>query len=155
MAELWWDFRQFYWAHREAFRIGAAVFASICVLSVILLWTMRVVSELSALRERMSRLADGLALLTDTTEAGMSTLAAQITQANRESQPVKRATRASVQKRVKEAVRKGERISKIAAHEALSESEVGLHLALSDRDRFRARAIDPVDEAVPSGSLIA
>lgn len=155
MAELWWDFRQYYWAHREAFRIGAAVFGSICVLSLILLWTMRVVSELSALRERMSRLADGLALLTDTTEAGMSTLHAQIAQANREIQPVKRATRASVQKRVKEAVRKGERISKIAAHESLSESEVGLHLALSERDRFRPQTAAPAGDAVPDGSLIA
>lgn len=155
MADMWTEFRQFYWANRDAFRLLAGALTSVCVLSGILLWTMRVLGELSALRERMSRLADGLALLTDTTEAGMSALAAQIVQANREVAPAKRVTRASVQKRVKEAVRNGGSISKIAAHESLSESEVRLHLAMSERNRVRAQAMDPVEDAVPTGSLIA
>src|SRR5690606_25745708 len=38
-------------------------------------WVSRRMAELAHIRERMSRLADGLALLTDTTEAGLTTIA--------------------------------------------------------------------------------
>jgi hypothetical protein len=39
---------------------------------------------------------------------------------------------------VTEAARKGERVTRIAEREALSESEVSLHLALVGRDRVDA-----------------
>ncbi len=45
------------------------------------------------------------------------------------------ASRASVARRVADAARQGERVGKIAEYEALSESEVRLHLAMSDRGR--------------------
>jgi len=132
MSDLWMDFREFYWTHREVFRLASAGLVFLCAQFVILLWTLRRLGELSNIRERMSRLADGLALLTDTTEAGLATLAAQVDQINRTNGfAAKAASRSVVQKRVKDAARRGDRISKIAAHEALSESEVGLHLALS------------------------
>ena len=155
MAEMWMEYKEFYWAHREVFRVLAASSVFICVQFGLLLWTLRVMGELSSLRERMGRLVDGLALLTDTTEAGMSALAAEIAQVNRKASPANPATRATVQKRVKDAVRKGERISRIAALESLSESEVRLHLALSGRDPVKTHAADPADDAVPAGSLIA
>ena len=134
MAEMWMEVREFYWAHREAFRMACAGLVFLSAQIVILLWTLRRLGELSNIRERISRLADGLALLTDTTEAGLAALAAQVEQLNRaKGRVVKPAPRSTVQKRVKEAARRGERISRIAAHESLSESEVGLHLALSNR----------------------
>ena len=145
MGEMWTEFREFYWAHREAFRMAAAGLVFVSAQFVILLWTLRRLAELSNIRERMSRLADGLALLTDTTEAGLATLAAQIEQMNRTKGRVARpATRSAVQERVTDAARRGERISKIAAHEALSESEIGLHLALSNRHRGPAGGDAPL-----------
>lgn len=136
MNQMWMDFREFYWTYREMFRMAGIGLAFLCAQTVVLVWTLRRLSELSHIRERMSRLADGLALLTDTTEAGMATLAQQIDQANRKARAAKpAAARTAVQKRVKEAVRRGERVSKIAAHEALSESEVRLHLALTKERR--------------------
>jgi len=153
MADMWMEFKGFYWANREVFRVLAAGVAFIFVQFGILLWTLRLLGELASLRERMSRLTDGLALLTDTTEAGMATLAAQIAQANRTIRPVITATRATVQKRVKDAVRKGEGISKIAAHESLSESEVRLHLALSGRDRANTPMAGETEDAGPAGLI--
>lgn len=155
MTEILLGLKEFYWAHREVFGLAGAGLMFVCAQFVILLWTLRRLGELGALRERISRLADGLALLTDTTEAGMAALAAQLQQTNREGRLAKTATRASVQKRVKEAVRKGEGISKIAAHEALSESEVRLHLALSGRDRVNRRPMDQADGAGIAEPLIA
>jgi hypothetical protein len=107
---------------------------------VILLWTLRRLQELSNIRERMSRLADGLALLTDTTEAGFASILREIQQAGRQAKPA-RAARANVAKRVVTAARNGEHPARIAEHEDLSEGEVRLHLAMSDRVKRPA----PVD----------
>jgi hypothetical protein len=138
MSELWLTSKDFYWIHRDVFRIAAAggllCFAQIAIL----LWTLRRLGELSNMRERMSRLADGLALLTDTTEAGLAAVAQQMEQLARTAKAPRPASRASVAKRVTDAVRKGERVARIAEYEALSESEVRLHLAMSDRDRTPA-----------------
>jgi len=131
VSEMFLEFKEYYWMHREAFRVAAAGGAFITVQLVMLVWTLRRLSELSNIRERMSRLADGLALLTDTTEAGMATLAAQLDQMNRKTKIARPASRASVAKRVTDAARKGDGLHAIAAHEALSESEVRLHLALA------------------------
>jgi hypothetical protein len=155
VTDIWLSVKDFYWAHRELFGLAGAGLVFVCAQFVILLWTLRRLGELGALRERISRLADGLALLTDTTEAGMAALAAELQQTNRTGRTTKAATRATVQKRVKEAARQGERISKIAAHEALSESEVRLHLALSGRDRTNGRTTHRADGAGIAEPLIA
>ena len=100
-----------------------------------LFWTTWRLREIGQLRERLSRLADGLALLTDTTEAGMSTISKQIEQLARRPAPAPAArtssTRMAVAKRVVEAALKGDKVSHIARNEQLSESEVRLHLALA------------------------
>ena len=69
-----------------------------------MLWTLRRLRELSHMRERMSRLADGLALLTDTTEAGLSALVDELRKAKKAAAP--RAPRATVAKRVATAAKK-------------------------------------------------
>jgi hypothetical protein len=125
------EFKDFYWLHRTVFLAGGGAFAALMLIHAgLVLWTTWRLRELSHMRERLSRLADGLALLTDTTEAGLAAMA-------RELQPVKRsmpraASRASVSKRVVAAARTGAELSHIAQHEALSESEVRLHLKLAE-----------------------
>jgi hypothetical protein len=126
------EFKEFYWAHRDVFRLAMAVGVVLLVQSVFILWALRRLSELAHLRERLSRLADGLALLTDTTEAGLSAIARELQQASRRLPAPRSASRTAVAKRVVAAVRKGEELSAIAEDEQLSESEVRLHLKLAE-----------------------
>ena len=72
------ELKEFYWAHRDVIRIIAASSGMLLIQLGIMVWTLRRLRELSHIRERMSRLADGLALLTDTTEAGLSTLIKEV-----------------------------------------------------------------------------
>jgi hypothetical protein len=61
--------------------------------------------------------------------------------ARSEAQPkTTRASRPNVAKRVLTAARKGENLARIAEHEELSEGEVRLHLAMSDRAKARTPA---------------
>jgi hypothetical protein len=143
MSGMFGDFREFYWTHREAFRMAAAGLVFVSAQLVILLWTLRRLQELSNIRERMSRLADGLALLTDTTEAGFASIIHEI-QAGQKAKAA-RAPRATVSKRVVTAARNGEGLARIAENEALSEGEVRLHLAMSDRVK---RAPQPAFSAI-------
>lgn len=131
----------FYWEHREAFYIAIGAGGILLVQTVLLLWAARRLDELSHIRERLSRLADGLALLTDTTEAGLATIARELQQppAARAAAP-RASSRASVSKRVVSAARRGETPDVIAGREALSESEVRLHLALA-QEKERATCL--------------
>jgi hypothetical protein len=106
---------------------------------VFFLWTTWRLRELGQLRERLSRLADGLALLTDTTEAGLGTISGQIEQLARRPAAAATATRMTVAKRVVQAALKGDKVSHIARNEALSESEVRLHLALADGAKVKGQ----------------
>jgi hypothetical protein len=129
---LLWALKDFYWEHRELARALAAISAIAIVNLSLLLWTARRIHELSLIRERINRLADGIALLTDTTEVGMATLIQEVEQlGRRRTTASKPASRASVGKRVLAAVRDGDAITSIAKDEALSESEVRLHLAMA------------------------
>lgn len=133
------EYREFYWAHRDVFRLAMAVAVVLAAQSVLLFVAFRRLSELAHFRERLSRLADGLALLTDTTEAGMNTLARELQQGARRAAPARPTTRAAVSKRVLAAVRKGEDLASIAEVEQMSESEVRLHLALAENRQREAR----------------
>ena len=65
--------KDFYWEHRDVCRIAFAASGVVLSQLVLVIWMLRRMGELGHMRERMSRLADGLALLTDTTESGLST----------------------------------------------------------------------------------
>ena len=91
----------------------------------------RQLQQITLIRERVSRLADGLALLTDTTEAGLSTLIKEVEQLGGRRKSSKPSTSASVSKRVAAAAGKGDKVAEIATTEGLSESEVRLHLSLA------------------------
>jgi ABC-type hemin transport system ATPase subunit len=84
------------------------------------------------MRERMSRLADGLALLTDTTEAGLSTLVREIQQLGRRPSVRAASSRNAVARRVAAASRTGMDVATIATSESMSESEVQLHMRLAE-----------------------
>jgi hypothetical protein len=127
--------------NRVLLQIALAVGAVLLVQTVLVLWAARRLDELTNIRERLSRLADGLALLTDTTEAGLATIARELQQQQVGRASAPRATRAAVSRRVVAAVRKGEDLTTIAGQEALSESEVRLHLKLA-QNRQRENAAD-------------
>jgi len=91
----------------------------------------RKLASVDLMAQRLERLAGALTLLTDTTEAGLTAIAGEVRQAHK---PAGRATsRTVVSKRVKAAVKRGDAVTRIARDEALSESEVRLHLALAGR----------------------
>jgi hypothetical protein len=130
VSELLW-IKDWYWAHREIVRVSAAIGAVALVHVALVLWITLRLRELSHMRERMSRLADGLALLTDTTEAGLATLIREVESLGRRGATKRTATRATVAKRVAAAAESGDGVARIAENELLSESEVRLHLALT------------------------
>jgi len=110
--------------------------AAIVLIQIVLVaWTIRRLQEIGHMRERISRLADGLALLTDTTEAGLSALVREVQQLTRRPGPRAASSRSAVQKRVAAAARTGVDVASIASNELLSESEVRLHMKLADAAR--------------------
>lgn len=128
------------WESRALVALAAVIGAVLLGQTVLVLWAARRLDELSHIRERISRLADGLALLTDTTEAGLATMARELQQVAGRT-PARSTTRGAVSRRVVAAARKGESLAAIAGREALSESEVRLHVQLADARR-RQRSTD-------------
>jgi hypothetical protein len=140
MSDLLQLIKDTYWAHRDIARVALTAGSFALIQLVLVVWTMRHLRELGLMRERLSRLADGLALLTDTTEAGLATLASAIEardQSDRRRQTVRPPAPRKTTRRVMTAVRKGDDIGRIIERESLSESEVRLHMkmaAAGDRD---------------------
>ena len=96
------------------------------------LWRIaRGMSGVSRLGERLNRFAEALALLTDTTEAGLATVANELEQSGRR-RASRTAARASTARRISTAAVRGRSVEEIAALEALSESEIRLHLHMAD-----------------------
>ena len=124
--------KDWYWAHREIVRVALGLGVVAIVQVALVLWIARRLREVALMGERLSRLADGLALLTDTTEAGLATLIRQVESLGKRQVTSRTATRTSVAKRVAAAAMSGQGLGSIAETEALSESEVRLHLALTD-----------------------
>lgn len=85
----------------------------------------------SRLGERLARFGEALALLTDTTEAGLTNVANELEQAGRR-RASRTAARTSTARRITSAAGRGKPIEEIAALEALSESEIRLHLHMAD-----------------------
>lgn len=126
------DLTSFSWLQRDVLFAAAGIGAVLLAQTVLMLWVVRRLDELTNIRERISRLADGLALLTDTTESGLATIARELQQlAARPAASPRASSRTSVGKRVATAARRGDDLAAIAGKEALSESEVRLHLALA------------------------
>jgi hypothetical protein len=100
----------------------------------------RALSALGGLEGRVSRLAEAMALLTDTAETGFRTLTEQAAAAPVPS-VARRAPRASRTStgRVVRAAGRGKTVAEIAASEEVSEGEVRLRLSLADAAGRSAR----------------
>jgi hypothetical protein len=95
------------------------------------IWRMsRALRVTSRLNDRLSHFAEALALLTDTTEVGLASVAAELEATGRTRAARAVAPRAAA-KRIVNAARCGQAIGEIAAAEAMSESEVRLHLGMA------------------------
>lgn len=94
---------------------------------------LRRLKQVDAVQERLRRLAQATTLLADTTEAGLTALASEVSRAGERRLPA-RAPIKTTSRRIAKAARNGKSIHAIAGSEALSEGEVRLHLALSDDD---------------------
>jgi hypothetical protein len=128
-----------------AWGIGAA-----CLLLIVqigLLWrNLNVTRALAEAEERARRLAEALSLLTETTESGFRTMAAEIERlADAAGRP--RPKRVNVGRMVAQA-RRGRTVPEIAAETGVSEGEVALRLHLADQRAGRATAA----WQVPAGS---
>lgn len=89
--------------------------------------------DLSRAEQRLAHFGEALALLTDTTQAGFTSIAAELERAGGRRALV--TNRAAATKRIVGAARKGRSVQDIAATEEVSESEIRLHLGLaSDRE---------------------
>jgi DNA-directed RNA polymerase specialized sigma24 family protein len=91
-------------------------------------------SVLSRFEDRLSTLTHTMTLLTDTTETCFQAVAAQLEQERpaRTAAPAERATR---QRRVVVAARRGRSVTDIAAAEEVAEGEVRLRLHLAEQAR--------------------
>lgn len=111
----------------------SALIGAACLLLIVqigLLWkNLSVARSLRRSEERIGHLSDALALLTETSESGFRTMAAEIERLAT-STGQKREARVSVS-RLSAAARRGRSAADIAAAEGLSEGEVSLRLHLA------------------------
>ena len=111
--------------------VVAALTVVVFAQTVALVRIARGMTGVARLGERLSRFAEALALLTDTTEAGLANVANELEQSGRR-RASRSAARASTAKRISTAAVRGRTVEEIAALEALSESEIRLHLHMAD-----------------------
>lgn len=99
-------------------------------------WTLylRQQAAVEALDGRVAHLAAGVTLLTDTTEIGLRDAAVEIGRLAARPETARPAPRATAQRRVSGAARRGRSIQDIAAKEQMSEGEVRLRLNLADSE---------------------
>lgn len=109
---------------------GLGVFGLVQLVQLVLLWRLARSSKVAAdALARVERLTAALELLTDTTEEGFVNVATELERLG--ARPVApQSTRRATTKRIASAARKGQSIAAIAVAEAISESEVRLHLGL-------------------------
>lgn len=108
----------------------AALAVVIAVQAFAIVYLARAAGAVGRVSERVTRLSAALELLTDTAEAGFGSVAQEIERAGPTRRTAPAGSRRAVGKRISAAVRDGQSVEEIAAREALSESEVRLHLQL-------------------------
>ena len=116
--------------HQEVV-VSVAAAAFVLLQTLLLLWVLRRVGRLAGETDRVRHLTDGLALLTDTTEAGLTTLIREVERLAQRPSPA-RTSRKHVATRVATAASQGDPLAQIAGREAMSESEVRLHVMLAN-----------------------
>jgi hypothetical protein len=110
------------------------VVAALIVVSAVqgwLLWRLvRLMGHIGRFDERLTRCAQGLSLLVDTSEAGFAMLGGELGKLTAAPQP--QATSRSTTRRIVAAARRGREVPEIAAQEGLAEGEVRLRMHMAD-----------------------
>jgi hypothetical protein len=103
-------------------------------------WTSarRLAATVGALENRITQLAAGIALLTDTTEGGFRDVATEVGRLAPVPAAPRPRPRAATQRRMASAARRGRSVQEIAAREEVSEGEVRLRLNLENKGRANA-----------------
>jgi hypothetical protein len=121
------------------------VIAALIVVSVVQSWLLwrfvRLMGHIGRFDERLSRCAQGLSLLVDTSEAGFAMLGSELGALAAAPQP--QASSRSTTRRIVAAARRGRDVPDIAAREGLAEGEVRLRMHLAD--------VTPADTSLRSG----
>jgi DNA-binding NarL/FixJ family response regulator len=97
------------------------------VAALALLWRRR--RDVLTIKSRIKQLAEALALLTDTTQSGLATVADELERGRRPRSGA--SSRTAATRRIAQAVGRGRAVRDIAADEQVSESEIRLHLGLA------------------------
>lgn len=113
-----------------------------------LLW--RRTASAEAMRARVDRMGEAIAMLSETAEAGFAAVAQELDKQRRVPTLRPTSTRATIARRVVKAANAGETVETIARRESLSEGEVRLHLALAE-SATRLQAPRPI--AVPTPAV--
>jgi DNA-binding NarL/FixJ family response regulator len=100
--------------------------------AVVILRLSRALRAVARFGERLAHLTSALELLTDTTEAGLASVAQELER--HAPQRAARTGRGVTARRIAGAARRGRSVEEIAASEGLSESEVRLHLQLTQTE---------------------
>ena len=109
--------------------IQVGVFAVVGLVQAALLWSLiRACRTVATLEAKLSRQADALSLLTETSEAGFTLIAREL---ERAAAAGTKPARKPATRRLASAVRKGKSAAEIAAAEGVSEGEVHLRLHLA------------------------
>ena len=109
------------------FEMGLAAVSVLQMAMLVAIWARG--RRASRTEARLSHFAEALALLTDTMEAGLSNVALELESARKRAP--RQSTRAATAKRIATAVKRGDSIEDIVATEAISESEIRLHLGMT------------------------
>ena len=117
--------------------------AGLLVAALVALFRMHVEQHRRIARfgDRLAHLTSAVSLLTDTVEGGLRDMAQEIERLGAPARPAaKSKARASTQRRVSTAARRGRSVQDIAAKEKMSESEVRLRLQMAGANREKAHA---------------
>lgn len=116
---------------QNALEILFAVVVVACGVLVVLLLR-EVATRLAALEERVTKYADALELLADTSETAFGAVARQLERVS--AAPPRPARRAATTRRMNAAAKKGAALADIAAAEGISEGEARLHMHMAGEE---------------------
>ena len=110
--------------------VGSALIV-VSVVQIWLLWRLvRLMGHLGRFDDRLTRCAQGLSLLVDTSEAGFAMLGSELGKLT--AAPPPQASSKITTRRIVAAARRGREVPDIAAREGLAEGEVRLRMLLAD-----------------------
>jgi hypothetical protein len=94
-------------------------------------WRTRIVlARVARFEDRLAHVCDALSLLSETTEAGLKSVAGEVERLRGGDEPVSGSRRTT--RRMASAARRGRTVQEIAAEEAVSEGEVRLRIHLAE-----------------------